>query len=564
MDVYSPPAFVTVSPFRRIFAILKADRSEITSVYFYAILNGLIQLSLPLGIQAIIGFVLGGGISTSLVILIILVVVGVFLNGLLQVNQMKLIEKIQQKLFARYSFEFANRLPKIDLQKTDDVYLPELTNRFFDVISLQKGVAKVLIDIPTASIQILFGLILLCFYHPIFIAFGMILLFILFILLRFTGPKGLETSYQESYYKYRVAAWLEEIARIVKSLRFSKGSLIHLRKNDELTTQYIHNRTSHFKILLFQYWSLVGFKVIITAAMLIVGTILLVDQQINIGQFIAAEIVIITILNSVEKFTLNLDKVYDILTSVGKLSKVIDKPLETSGTLDITDVSGGLSVEIRDVKFSYDQERKILKDINIKIPAGHKAVLMGTDGSGKSTLLKILTGAYQPSKGNILINGIPQNNYNLTNLRSHMGIYFTEQDIFQGSLLENITMGNTNINYQEVMDVADKLGLTDFLIQLPGGLQHQIDPIGKKLSRNSIQKILILRMLMLKPKLILMEEPWSGIEEQFKINMENYLLNELKETTMVMITNDQSFANKCDQVVQLRAGLITQITYPKL
>lgn len=562
MDI-ATPAYITYSPFRRIFAILKADRSEITSVYFYAILNGLIQLSLPLGIQAIIGFVLGGVISTSLVILIALVVVGVFINGLLQVNQMKLIEKIQQKLFARYSFEFANRLPRIDLQKTDDVYLPELTNRFFDVISLQKGVAKVLIDIPTASIQILFGLILLCFYHPIFIAFGLILIFILFLLLRFTGPKGLETSYQESYYKYRVAGWLEEIARIVKSLRFSKGSLIHLRKNDELTTQYIHNRTSHFKILLFQYWSLVGFKVIITAAMLIVGTILLVNQQINIGQFIAAEIVIITILNSVEKFTLNLDKVYDILTSVGKLSKVIDKPLETSGMLDLTEVDGGLSVEIRDLEFSYDQERKVLKDITIKIPAGHKAVLMGADGSGKSTLLKILTGAYQPTKGNILINGIPLNNYNLTNLRSYMGIYFTQQDIFQGSLLENITMGNTNIHYQEIMEVANKLGLTEFLIQLPGGLQHQIDPVGKKLSRNSIQKILMLRMLMLRPKLILMEEPWSGIEETFKSRMENYLLNELKQTTMVMITNDQLFADQCDQVVQLKDGTISQITYPK-
>lgn len=562
MDI-SAPLNMTYSPFRRIFAILRADRSEITSVYFYAVLNGLIQLSLPLGIQAIIGFVLGGVISTSLIILIVLVVVGVFINGLLQVNQMKLIEKIQQKLFARYSFEFANRLPKIDLQKTDDVYLPELTNRFFDVISLQKGVAKVLIDIPTASIQILFGLILLCFYHPIFIAFGLILLLILFILLRFTGPKGLETSYQESYYKYRVAGWLEEIARIVKSLRFSKGSLIHLRKNDELTTQYIHNRTSHFKILLFQYWSLVGFKVIITAAMLIVGTILLVNQQINIGQFIAAEIVIITILNSVEKFTLNLDKVYDILTSVGKLSKVIDKPLETSGTLDITDLEDGLSVEIRDLEFSYDSERKVLKDINIKVPAGQKMALMGTDGSGKSTLLKILTGAYQPTKGNVLINGIPLNNYNLANLRSHMGIYFTQQDIFQGSLLENITMGNTNIHYKEIMEVAGKLGLTEFLIQLPGGLQHQIDPIGRKLSKNSIQKILILRMLMLKPKLILMEEPWSGIEEQFKINIENYLLNELKQTSMVMITNDQLFANQCDQVVQLREGMISQITYPK-
>jgi ABC-type bacteriocin/lantibiotic exporter with double-glycine peptidase domain len=559
----SVPSFITYSPFRRILAILKADRSEITSVYFYAILNGLIQLSLPLGIQAIIGFVLGGVISTSLVILIALVVVGVFLNGLLQVNQMKLIEKIQQKLFARYSFEFANRLPRIDLQKTDDVYLPELTNRFFDVISLQKGVAKVLIDIPTASIQILFGLILLCFYHPIFIAFGLILIFILFLLLRFTGPKGLETSYQESYYKYRVAGWLEEIARIVKSLRFSKGSLIHLRKNDELTTQYIHNRTSHFKILLFQYWSLVGFKVIITAAMLIVGTILLVDQQINIGQFIAAEIVIITILNSIEKFTLNLDKVYDILTSVGKLSKVIDKPLETSGILDLTEVPGGLSVEIRDLEFSYNSEIKVLNNININIPAGNKTVLMGADGSGKSTLLKILTGAYQPAKGYILINGIPLSNYNISNLRSKMGIYFTQQDIFQGSLLENITMGNTNIHYQEVMDIANKLGLNDFLIQLPGGLQHEIDPIGKKLSRNSIQKILILRMLMLKPKLILMEESWSGIEESFKSRLENYLLNELKQTTMVIITNDQSFANQCDQIIHLQEGKVSQINYPK-
>jgi ABC-type bacteriocin/lantibiotic exporter with double-glycine peptidase domain len=273
--------------------------------------------------------------------------------------------------------------------------------------------------------------------------------------------------------------------------------------------------------------------------------------------------VIITILNSVEKFTLNLDKVYDILTSVGKLSKVIDKPLETSGSLDLTEVAGGLSVEIRDLEFSYDQERKVLKDITIKIPAGHKAVLMGADGSGKSTLLKILTGAYQPTKGNVLINGIPLNNYNLTNLRSHMGIYFTQQDIFQGSLLENITMGNTNIHYQEIMEVANKLGLTEFLIQLPGGLQHQIDPVGKKLSRNSIQKILILRMLMLKPKLILMEEPWSGIEETFKSRMENYLLNELKQTTMVMITNDQSFADQCDQVIQLKDGNISQITYPK-
>ncbi len=552
------------SPLRRIFAVLRADRSDISAIYFYAILNGLIQLSLPLGIQAIIGFVLGGFISTSMVILIILVVLGVFLNGLLQVNQMKLIEKIQQKLFARYSYEFANRLPRIDLQKTDDVYLPELTNRFFDVISLQKGVSKILIEIPTASIQILFGLLLLCFYHPIFIAFGLILIFILFILLRYTGPKGLETSYNESAYKYRVAGWLEEIARIVKSIRFSKGSLLHVKKNDELTAQYLKYRTSHFKILLFQYWSLVGFKVIITAAMLIVGTLLLVDQQINIGQFIAAEIVIITILNSVEKFTINLDKVYDILTSVGKLSKVIDKPLEETGTLQIPQKEiPGLEVETRDLNFYYEKGKNVLENINLKIESGQKVAIMGTDGSGKSTLLKILTGAYQPTEGLLLINKIPLVNYNMNNLRSYMGIYFSDHDIFQGTLMENITLGNPNIHWNEVVEIAGKLGFDDFISNLSGGLDHNIDPFGKKLSRNSIQKILLLRMLMMQPKLLLMEEPWQSIEEKYKVKIEEYLLS-LENTTLIMITNDQEFADRCDQVIYLKNGKITNINNPKI
>src|SRR5690606_30001501 len=156
-------------PLTRIFEILKFERKGISSIYFYAILAGLVQLTLPLGIQSIIMFVLGGSISTSLVLLFVFVVFGVFVNALLQVNQMEIIEKIQQQLFVRYSFMYTNKLHNIELKSVKDYYLPELVNRFFDVISLQKGIAKLLLDVPTATIQILFGLILLSFYHPTFI-----------------------------------------------------------------------------------------------------------------------------------------------------------------------------------------------------------------------------------------------------------------------------------------------------------------------------------------------------------------------------------------------------------
>jgi len=381
------------NPVTRILRVLKLEKKEISAIYFYAIINGLVQLSLPLGIQSIISFVLGGAISTSLVVLIILVVLGVLLNGFVSVNQMRLIEKVQQKLFVRYSFEYANRIPRLDLKSVDHYYLPELVNRFFDTISLQKGISKLLLDIPTASIQIVFGMLLLSFYHPVFIAFSIFLLLLVSLMLYYSAPRGMETSLQESNYKYKVAGWLEELARVIKSFKFSKGTLLNMKQTDKLVSGYLQARTSHFRILIFQYWTLILFKVLITAAMLIVGSYLLINQQLNIGQFIAAEIVILLILNSVEKLIIHLDKVYDVLTSVEKLSKVIDQPVDEDGAIQLVRKSAGISVYVHQLAFTYDK-LQILKNISFRAEPGQKIAIMGDEGSGKSTLLRVLSGAY--------------------------------------------------------------------------------------------------------------------------------------------------------------------------
>ena len=336
----------TATPLSKILNLVKLERKEITAVYFYAILNGLIQLSLPLGVQAIIGFVMGASMRASLIVLIALVVTGVLIAGILQINQMKIIEKIQQKLFVRYSFAFATHIPKLDLKKNDKFYLPELVNRFFDIPILQKSLSKILLDIPTASIQIVFGLALLAFYHPAFIFFGIFLITLLWLIIRYSGNRGLQTSLDESTYKYKVAGWLEESARVIKSIKLAKSNDLHLQKTDEEVTGYLHARNSHFKILLLQYHVLVLFKTVITAAMLIVGTILLVNQQLNIGQFIAAEIIILLVLNSVEKLIMNLGTVYDTLTSIEKISSLTDKPAEENGSVQLAPADQGLQVEM--------------------------------------------------------------------------------------------------------------------------------------------------------------------------------------------------------------------------
>jgi ABC-type bacteriocin/lantibiotic exporter with double-glycine peptidase domain len=547
---------ILYKPLRRLGQVLRLEKKEIGAIYFYAILAGLLQLSVPLGIQAIINFVLAGALSTSMVVLIALVVVGVFLTGLLQVNQMKIIEKIQQRIFARYSFEFAWRIPKLDMRKVDSYYLPEVVNRFFDTISLQKSFSKLLLDIPTATIQIIFGLVLLSLYANIFIIFSLFVLLLLYIILYFTGGRGLKTSLQESEHKYEVASWLEEVARVLKSFRFSKGLALPVDKTDKIVSNYLDARTQHFKILLLQYWTLVAFKILITGGMLIVGSILLVQNEINIGQFVAAEIVILTVLASIEKFIQSLDKVYDLLTSLEKLGKVIDKPLEKEGSLKINGNSRGLKVAMQDMSFGYVDDRIIVNNIGFEVEPGAKAVIMGDDGSGKSTIIKLITGSYHNFSGSITIDGVPIGNYDPDSIRAHTGILFNQQDIFQGTLYENITLGNNLITTEEIISLAEKIGLRDFIISLKNGFDTLIEPTGRRLPGGVTRKILLLRALVAKPKLLLLEEPWMGFDENSQQMVKNYLLNETNGTTCIIITNDENFAKQCNYAMVMQDGTI--------
>ncbi len=552
-------ASTPVSPsgaLKRLFQILRLDKKDISAIYIFAILSGLVQLAMPLGIQTIISFVMAGSVSTSIIILIFLVVLAVFLNGLLQVRQMQITEKVQQKIFVRYSFEFADRLPRLNIEKLDNYYLPELVNRYFDAVTLQKGIEKLLLEIPLAVIQITFGLVLLAFYHPVFIGFGAVLIFIVFLIIKYTSSKGFETSLKASDYKYSLAAWLEELARVIKSFKYSRGTDLHMQRADKILSGYLHSRTEHFRILLTQYWSLVSFKILITAAMLIVGALLLVDQQINIGQFIAAEIVILTVIGSVEKLIMNLDKVYDVLTSVQKLNKVTESETEVEGTALMSDTGKGVSIDFHNVNFQYQDGIQALKGMDLHVTPGQKVCIMGESGAGKSTILRLLTGAFTNFEGSVLVDNVPIANYNLTSLRANTGILLSQQDIFHGTLYENITMGNKSIQLKDITELAERCGLVNFIQSQPKGFDTELDPTGKRLPSKIRQDILLMRALLGKRRLLLLEEPFQHMEKPYQNHIMDYL-NADREATVLITTEDAEIAKACDILLYVENGAIT-------
>jgi ABC-type bacteriocin/lantibiotic exporter with double-glycine peptidase domain len=552
---------VKLTPVQRFWKLLKPDQREIRNVYAYAFFNGLVNLSLPIGIQSIINLIQGGQISTSWIVLVIFVIAGIIISGILQVNQLRISENLQQKIFVRAAFEFAYRLPKIKLESLYKHYAPELMNRFFDVMTVQKGLSKILIDFSTAGIQVVFGLLLLSLYHPFFIAFSLILVVLIYVIFRTTGKIGLETSLKESKYKYNVAHWLQEIARANVSFKLAGHTDLTLDKTEKEAGNYIEARESHFKILIKQYYLMIGFKVLVAAGLLIIGGILVIEQQMNIGQFVAAEIIILLVLNSVEKLIVSLEVLYDVLTSLEKIGQVTDLELDPVGGIEIqNDIQKGLKIELGKVNFHYpNQSNEILKNFNLTIHSGERIVVAGENESGKSTLLYIIAGIYQLKSGYIGYNDFPKGNLNPISLRSIIGECISDDVLFQGTLLENLTMGRPKATFENVKWAVENLGLTKVIKELPQGYETIITPQGNQFSKSVVNKILIARSIVDQPKLLIMRDVFNLFSDKEKQKIIHFLADRSHCWTLVISSKDKLIAQEMDRILILKDGAIDQI-----
>ncbi|VXB11671.1 ABC transporter ATP-binding protein/permease [Flavobacterium sp. 9AF] len=547
-----------MTPLERFKNLILIDKRDIYQIFLYSIFGGFISLTLPLGIQSIVNFIQAGKVSTSWGILVIVVVIGVILVGVFKIMQYRISENLQQKIFVRSSFDFAYRFPKIKFNRLYNQYPPELANRFFDTLSIQKGFSKLLLDISTAILQIVFGMLLLSLYHPFFILFGIILSGLLYIIFKVNFKIGLETSLKESKYKYKVAHWIQEIARNHVSFKNKDLFQFSLNKNDMLVSDYLDYREKHFKILKRQFIQLVGFKTIITAGLLIIGGLLVLSQQMNIGQFVAAEIIILTIITAVEKLFGGLELFYDVLTSLEKLGAVSDLEIEQEkNTQNLLLDNEEITIETKNVSYKYpDSEKPILNNINLTIQPKEKVVLQGENGSGKSTLIRLLAKIIEPNTGTLFINNITIDKININSYRSKIGLITREDSTFEGTILDNITCQNPTLNMSEINYVLEKVELIDFIKSLPLGLDTPLFPEGKQINASVVQKIILARCILSKPDILLLEDPISKISNIQAEKIISFIMDPKNNWTVVVTSTNEDWKKYASQVITLENGQI--------
>lgn len=296
-----------------LFTWLYNERTVISRIYLLALLQGVMYLAIPLGIQGVVTYIMAGSFSASLILLSSITILVTCFIGFFQIWQMRINETLHQKIFGG----IASRISLYLNQNTNSDEVFNKLNKFFEVVTLQKGISKILLDFSFSIISVVFGLLILPIYSSWFLIFTLLSAATFYFIIKYYGSRGIETNIRVSNEKYNLIKWFQLNAREQKldDSKFVEGS-------DGILNNYFEERKKYYGVLEAQFKGIIIFKVLFTAVVLFFGAYLVQIGELNIGQFIASEIIIFLVINSVEKLISSLGTCYDIITSLYKVESI--------------------------------------------------------------------------------------------------------------------------------------------------------------------------------------------------------------------------------------------------
>ncbi|MCA0314403.1 MAG: ATP-binding cassette domain-containing protein [Candidatus Melainabacteria bacterium] len=554
---------IHLSPADRFWRMLVSDRSDLIVLMTYTVITGLLSLAVPLAAQALVNTIAAGIFLQPLIVLSILVFVGLLFGALLRMLKFCLVERLQQRIFAFFSLDISERIPEIKASALVGEYMPELVNRFFDVITVQKSWAKLLLEVPSAILQVFVGLVLMAFYSPLLLAFDVIIILFIVFSTAVLGYGGLRTSIRESLLKYKVAEWLEDMGRCQTGFKISGVLRFLTEHTDGLVVNYLNARRAHFSVLYRQAVSTYVFQALASTGVLAIGGWLVINRQLTLGQLVAAELIVLTVLSALEKIIRSCDVFYDLLTGLDKVGHITDLPVERRGGIDMPEQEGGMSVACYDVRFSYGGERsEVLSGLNLGIASGEKASLVGASGAGKTTLAWLLCGIYEPSHGTVELGGFDLRDVSLPSFRRRVGLVGDANEVFEGTIEDNITLGRPYVSHQDVRWALDIAQFSKDLVNMPSGLSTMLVSGGRNLSRGQVQRLLIARALAGRPDLLILDEAFTGIDEATKLKIVEAIFAPENSWTIFDISHDAEVVMRSSRVYVLSAGKIVESGTP--
>ncbi len=534
---------------------MATERTDIWVVVIYSIAIGLLSLVVPIATQTLVNTIAFGTLFQPLLVLSLLVFLGLFCAAILKVLRSHVVEVMQRRVFVRVSADTMERILRVRIQAYDDDHGPELVNRFFEVVTLQKSGATLLVEGLEVLMTTLIGMVLLAVYHPVLLIFAVLISVSVLVTLFPLGIGAVRTAIQESKAKYALAAWLQELARHPSTFKSLPGASFAIERSNRLVGDYVRYRRVHWRVLLRQIIGSQMMQAIGTAGVLGAGGWLVMERQLTLGQLVAAELVVAASLASFSKFGKQLETYYDLLAAVDKLGYLTDLPTEASGDENVP-AGGSASIELRQIGFSHHSGHHLLQNINLHIPAGSRFGITGELSSGKSTLIDLIYGFRIPTSGTLLFEQNDYRNLKLYDLRGQIALV-RGIEIFHGTVEENILLGITDLDSAELRKILTMVDLLESIESLSSGLQTVLTTGGQPLSPGQSYRLMLARALALRPRVLILDEILDRLEDGPGLySLLEALIAPANPWTLVVVSQSKNVLKHCSQTLVLEAGQI--------
>lgn len=522
------------TPVERLWSLFRPESSDLWIIVIFALANGILALATPIAVESLVNTVTFGQLLQPIVILAVMLLAFLVFSAAVRALQTYVVELIQRRLFARIAVDLAYRLPRTEAASLDGMATRELVNRFFDVMTVQKSTAQLLLDGVSLVLGTLVGMAVLAFYHPWLLGFDIVLLALIAFAIFVLGRGAVKTSIKESKAKYEVAAWLEELAGCPTVFRNGVAAEFALGRAGYKTHKYLTARQEHFRVLMRQILFALGLQALASTVLLGLGGWLVISKQLTLGQLVAAELIVTIIVGSFAKLGKHMESWYDMVAAIDKLGALFDLPVEPQQGLFQLPGEYPIEVHAHDVSYSTPTLGTVLDGLNLQIDGGSRVLIPAASGRG-SVLLELLFGLRKASSGHLTLNDVDPGDLRPDVLRSKVALV-RDIEIFTGSVAENVHLERPDVSVQDVRDALKAVGLEDTVEHLPDGLETRLMEGGYPLTPPEARRLMLARAIAGRPRLLLVDGTLDSFSDAEAAQLVEVLASPTRDWTLFLVT----------------------------
>ncbi|KTD37689.1 toxin secretion ABC transporter HlyB/MsbA family transporter ATP-binding protein [Legionella nautarum] len=499
------------------------DRSTIFSIVIISMLVSILSLIVPIAAQTLVNLIAFGKLLQPVLTLSIMVFILMVSLGALSVWQLIIIETIQQKLMVKVSLNLTEQLTHLSIESFSTHSGPELVNRFFEIVTIKKSLASLLIYGINLGLQVFFGLILLLAYHPLFIFFDSFIVISILLIVFVPYRKAIDSAKKECAKKHKIGSWLEEILINHFLFKFNFYDRFVLQETDRRLVEFLKVRNQHFKELIKQQTGFYILSAFATSLLLGLGGYLVINNQLSLGQLVASEIILGSFIYAFKRFGTLLENYYDLRASSDKIDALMNLPTEqTQKALNFFSSQNYFRLRI------HDKDQVVLSQ-------NQPLIIKTTSSELCKYFVEDLFGFAKHNFLEIDINGISCDEKHRILLRHH-SLLVSGIQWFSGSIYDNLFLKRKNSTNVDVYVLLEKLGLIAKIRKLPEDLHTLIYDWQTVFTEEDLTKLMIARAFFLKPQLLVIDRSLDLFDSQ-TLEEILVLLKNLDSTLIIILSN---------------------------